>query len=133
MRLILLAAVLTFAAPGLVSGQGVKRDDALEQEIRRLDVAEAEGLLNKDVAELGKLWAEDFTVNNPRNAISRGRKEVLALIQSGVIDYASFVREVETILFHGDTVISMGLETIGRPARPPSRGRPCADSSRTSG
>lgn len=34
------------------------------------------------------------------------------LIRNGIIDYSSFVREVETMLFHGDTVIVMGLETI---------------------
>ncbi|MGI9166841.1 MAG: nuclear transport factor 2 family protein [Pyrinomonadaceae bacterium] len=56
--------------------------------------------------------AEDFTVNNPRNGISSGRKEVVALIRNGIIDYSSFVREIESMLFHGDTVIVMGLETI---------------------
>ena len=112
MRLILLAAVMTLALPGLVLGQSTERSNALEQEIRKLDVAEAEALLHKDVAALENLWAEDFTVNNPRNSISNGRKEVIALIRNGGIDYSSFVREVETMLFHGDTVISMGLETI---------------------
>ncbi len=64
------------------------------------------------MAALEKLWAENFTVNNPRNGITHGRKEVIALIENGTIDYASFIREVETILFHGNTVIVMGLETI---------------------
>jgi ketosteroid isomerase-like protein len=112
MKLVLLAVVATFAIPGFVVGQSTKQNGALETEIRRLDHAEAEGLLHKDVAALEKLWAEDFTVNNPRNGITNGRKEVLALIHNGTIDYASFVREIETILFHGDTVIVMGLETI---------------------
>ena len=61
---------------------------------------------------ISSIGAEDFTVNNPRNTISHGRKEVLALIGNGIIDYSSFVREVETMLLHGDTVISMGLETL---------------------
>lgn len=123
MRLILLAAVVTFAVPGLLLGQSAKRNDAVEQEIRRLDVAEAEGLLHKDVAALEKLWAEDFTVNNPRNGITYGRKEVVALIRNGVIDYSSFVREVETMLFHGDTVISMGLEIIKPLGKAPFAGQ----------
>lgn len=112
MKLILLAAVVTFVVPGLVLAQSTKQNNALEQEIRKLDRAEADGLLHKDVAVLENLWAEDFTVNNPRNGISNGKKEVLALIRNGIIDYSSFVREVETMLFHGDTVIVMGLETI---------------------
>jgi hypothetical protein len=123
MRLILLAAVVTFAVPGLVSGQSTKPNEALEQEIRRFDVAEAEGLLHKDVAALEKLWAADFTVNNPRNGITHGRKEVVALIRNGIIDYSSFVREVETMLFHGDTVISMGLETIKPVGKAPFAGQ----------
>ena len=89
MRLILLAVTLTLAVPGLILGQGSAKSDALEQEIRKLDVAEAEALLNKDVAALEKLWAEDFTVNNPRNTISKGRKEVITLIRNGLIDYSS--------------------------------------------
>ena len=112
MKQILLAAMVTSVALGLLVGQSAKQNNALEQEIRKLDLAEADGLLHKDVAVLEKLWAEDFTVNNPRNGISKGRKEVVALIRNGIIDYSSFVREVETMLFHGDTVLVMGLETI---------------------
>ena len=123
MRLFLVAAVLAVALPGLVLGQSSVKSDALEQEIRKLDAAEAEALLHKDVAALEKLWAEDFTVNNPRNTISRGRKEVIALIRNGLIDYSSFVREVETMVFHGDTVISMGLETIKSQGKAPFAGQ----------
>lgn len=123
MRLILLAAIWTLAVPGLVLGQSSAKSDALEQEIRKLDAAEAEALLNKDVAALERLWAEDFTVNNPRNTISKGRKEVIALIRNGLIDYSSFVREVETLSFHGDTVISMGLETVKAVGKAPLAGQ----------
>ncbi len=123
MKLILLAAVVTFVLPVLVLGQSAKQNNKLEQEIRKLDAAEANGLLNKDVAVLEKIWAEDFTVNNPRNSISVGRKSVVALIQNGVIDYSSFVREIETILFHGDTVIVMGLETIKPVGKAPFAGQ----------
>ena len=101
--------------------------------IRKIDHAEAEGLLHKDVAALEGLWAEDFTVNNPRNGITNGRKEVVALIRNGTIDYASFVREIETMLFHGDTVIVMGLETVHQLARPPLPAKPYAAATRIFG
>lgn len=123
MKLMTLAVFMTFAMPALVLGQSTKQTGALETEIRRLDHAEAEGLLHKDVAALEKLWAEDFTVNNPRNGITNGRKEVVALINNGTIDYASFVREIETMLFHGDTVIVMGLETIKAVGKAPFAGQ----------
>jgi hypothetical protein len=86
--------------------------DSLDALIRRLEKAEAQGLLHRDSTALRKLWAADFTVNNPRNSITRGSDEVVALIRNGTIDYATFVREIETILFHGSTVIVMGSETI---------------------
>ena len=123
MKLIVFAAVMTFVVPGLVLAQSAKQNNALEQEIRKLDLAEADGLLRRDVVVLEKLWAEDFTVNNPRNGISNGRKEVVALIRTGIIDYSSFVREIETMLFHGDTVIVMGLETIKPAGNAPFAGQ----------
>ena len=86
--------------------------DSLEALIRRLDHAEAQGLLRRDSTALRKLWARDFTVNNPRNSITRGSEGVVALIRNGTIDYSSFVRDIETILFHGTVVIVMGSETI---------------------
>lgn len=123
MRIILLAALITFVAPDLSSAQGANQTSALEQEIRRLDSAEIDAVLRKDVAALEKLWAEDFTVNNPRGEISNGRKEVFALIRNGVIDYSSFVREVEKMLIHGDTVILMGLETVKLVNKAPQAGQ----------
>ena len=50
MKLILLAVIATFAVAGLVLGQSAKPNGALETVIRKLDHAEAEGLLHKDVA-----------------------------------------------------------------------------------
>lgn len=123
MRLMLLAVIATFAAASLVVGQRAKPNGEIETEIRRLDHAEADGLLHKDVAALEHLWAEDFTVNNPRNGITNGRKEVVALIRHGTIDYAAFVREIETMLFHGNTVIVMGLETIQPAGKAPYAGQ----------
>jgi len=123
MKLVVLAVIATFVIPVFVVGQSAKQNGALETEIRRLDQAEADGLLHKDVPALEQLWAEDFTVNNPRNGITTGRKEVVALIRNGTIDYASFVREIETILFHGDTVIVMGRETIQPVGKAPFAGQ----------
>ncbi len=107
-------ALLTgsLAWPTAAAAQTTQDNAAVEAEIRRLDRAEADGLLHKDIPALEAIWAEDFTVNNPRNSITRGRNEVVALIRNGIIDYSTFRREIEAILFHGDTVIIMGSETI---------------------
>ena len=97
--------------------------DSLEALIRRLDQAEAQGLLRRDTAALRRIWASDFTVNNPRNTISRGSEAVIALIRTGMIDYSSFVRDIETILFHGDAVIVMGAETLTPANKAPLAGQ----------
>ena len=123
MRLILLAAVVTFVAPGLMLGQNAKHNDALEQEIRKLDLAQAEAIRRKDFQALETLCAEDFTVNNPRSEISKGREAVKELIRSGVVNYSSFVREVETVLIHEKTVIVMGRETIVLAENAPQAGQ----------
>ena len=106
-----LAAAFVIVIGGTLLAQS-SGPDSLETLIRRLDHAEAQGLLHRDSTALRHLWARDFTVNNPRNSITRGTDEVIALIRNGTIDYSSFVRDIETILFHGNTVIVMGSETI---------------------
>src|SRR5687767_13900718 len=94
---------------GSAGAQGAAQDSI---EIRRLDAAEAVGLLRRDSVALRAIWSPDFTVNNPRNSITRGAEAVVALIRNGTIDYSSFVRETEAILLHGNVVIVMGSETI---------------------
>jgi hypothetical protein len=105
-------AMILLTAP--VSGLFAQNQgqSSLEAQIRKLDKAEAEGLLHRDTVALRKIWAPDFTVNNPRNSITRGSDEVIGLIRKGTIDYSSFVRDIESILFHGNAVIVMGSETI---------------------
>jgi ketosteroid isomerase-like protein len=105
------ALVLLLSPSSTLSAQN-QAQSSVEREIRKLDAAEAQGLLHRDSSALRRIWARDFTVNNPRNSITRGSEEVVSLIRNGTIDYSSFVREIETILFHGNTVIIMGSETI---------------------
>jgi ketosteroid isomerase-like protein len=112
MKLLLLAIIITCIVTGSALGQKARQDKALEQTIRKLELEESDAVSRTDVTALEKLWAEDFTVNNPQNQISRGRKEVLDRVRSGLIKYSSFVREIESIGFYGDTVIVMGLEVV---------------------
>lgn len=106
---IALAVVLR---PGTAVSAQTPARDSVDAIIRRLDAAEAQGLLRRDSTALRRIWAPDFTVNNPRNSITRGAEEVIALIRNGTIDYSSFARDIEAILFYGDVVIVMGAETI---------------------
>ncbi len=112
MRLILLAAILmSIFSPALAQAAGSQ--DAVEQEIRRLERRDAEAVLRGDFAAMEATWSDDFTVNSPRNQITHGKQKVLELIKASTIGtYASFVRETETVLVHGDTAIAIGLETV---------------------
>jgi ketosteroid isomerase-like protein len=105
-------ALLPLLFPANVASAQGSTNASAEATIRRLDAAEAQGLLQRDSTSLRRIWAPDFTVNNPRNSITRGAEEVVALIRNGTIDYSSFRREIEAMLFHGDVVIVMGSETI---------------------
>jgi len=118
MRLILLAAAVTILAPGVVSAQSVKQKAAIEQEIRKLDLAHAAAILRGDLAALDKLWTEDFIVNNPFNEIDKANR-----IRSGAVTYSSFVREPEAITIHGNTVIVMGRETAVPKGDSPDAGK----------
>ena len=112
MKPLLLATIITCIVTGSVLAQNAKENGELEQTIRRLELAESDAVVRSDVTALEKLWAEDLTVNNPQNQISRGRKEVLDRVRSGLLKYSSFVREIESVGIYGDTVIVMGLEVV---------------------
>jgi hypothetical protein len=99
--LVLLSVFVPHTATAQTASQ-----DSLEALIRRLDRAEAEGLRNRDSVALRRIWARDFTVNNPRNSITRGSEEVIALIRNGTIDYSSseVITPVRKAPFAGQTV-----------------------------
>ena len=107
-----LAAFLILCPTFILAQNSKKPKDTLEQKIRKLDIAQADAILRKDFQALDNLCAEDFTTNNPRGEISKGNEAVKELIRSGVINYASFVREIELVLIYEKTVVTMGHETI---------------------
>ena len=123
MKPLLRATIIICIVTGSVLGQTAKPKGELEPTIRRLELAESDAVLRRDVAALEKLWAEDFTVNNPQHQISRGRKEVLDRVRSGLLRYSSFVREIESVGFYGETVIVMGLEIVTPTGNIPSAGQ----------
>lgn len=102
---------------------GAKQTNALEQEIRRLDLAEADAVLRQDFAALEKFWAEDYTVNAPNNQVSKGRAEVFKVFRAGFANYSAFEREIEALAFHKKTVIVMGLETVKPIGKAPFAGQ----------
>ena len=112
MKLLLLTTVVALALCGSPSAQTANSSNTLEQEIRRLEMTDAEAVLRGDFAVMEKSWAEDLIVTS-NNQVTRGRADILRRIRAGDIGtYSAFVREIESVLIHGDTAIVMGLENV---------------------
>jgi hypothetical protein len=120
MKLILIAAAFIFAVSGSVPGQSAKQNGALERKIRELEQQEVDALLRGDLAAVQANWAEDYTVNNPFNQVVNASQ---GPIRAGTLTYSSFVREIESVLIHGNTVIVMGRETVVPKGTSPDAGK----------
>jgi hypothetical protein len=119
-KLFLLFIVNVFAAASLTSGRGREKDIALDQKIRKLEQDEVDALLRNDMAAIEKLWAQDYTVNNPRNEVGRASE---GPVRAGIRTYSSFLREIEEVLIRGNTVIVMGRETVVPKGPAPDEGQ----------
>lgn len=120
MKITLLAAALVFVLSGSMSGQGAKMNRALEQKIRNLEQAQVDALLRSDLAAMSSNWAKDYVVNNPFNEAVDASK---GPIQAGSLTYSSFIREIERVLIHANTVIVMGRETVVPKGTSPDAGK----------
>ncbi|RDC58798.1 nuclear transport factor 2 family protein [Adhaeribacter pallidiroseus] len=118
MKYLLLLATLLFSTLGFA-----QENTALQQEIEKLDLAHAAAILKGDAVALNQLMAEEVTVNHPTNRIVNEKKELLQLIQKGVIRYTSFKRVPEKFLFFPDMVVVMGREEVIPATGAPNAGK----------
>lgn len=65
--------------------------------------------------------------------LAKEMKAVKELIRSGVINNASFVREIELVLIHGKTIIVMGHETLVQMKILRRQVKPCVAATQTFG
>jgi hypothetical protein len=116
--------VLTILVLFLISKLGAQDDNpVLREEIRKLDLAHADAIFKGDAAALDSLMDDEVTVNHPTNRIVNEKKELLNLIQQGVIRYTSFKRFPEKFLFFEDMVIVMGGEAVVPAQGAPNAGK----------
>lgn len=82
-----------------------------ESEIRKLEQMEVQAILSKDTTTLLKLWDKDYVVNAPDNKVNFAGKTTLdrPVLRNS---RTSFTRDVEQIIIRGNTVFSMGSETV---------------------
>ena len=78
-------------------------------------------IMSHDEAGVKAVWAPDFVVNAPNNAILR-RDEVIVAMQSELLDYKDFHKVVEYVGVHGNAAIVMGHDTMV-PLNGPGQGR----------
>ena len=119
-KVIALAAFLTVAAllvPAQTSG-GMR----VEEEVRQLNAQEVEGLRRNDVKALMRIWSEDFVVTNPLNKFVK-RDQVIGLVESGVLAFTSYDRQIEYVRIYGDTAVVVGSETVVWAGKMPNPGK----------
>lgn len=84
----------------------------VEAELRRLDLAAAKAVLEKDEKAITRYFTKDSVTNNPRNGLTIGSDGIIQAARANVIDYRSFERVIESIQVLGNTVVIMGHETV---------------------
>lgn len=119
----LIIPIVIWVAAGLVIGQNAKQKNDREGEIRKIDLAEADAILRNDAAAAEAFYADEIVVNNPRYTVTNGKQALMALIKTGNIHYASFVRDIEKITFQSEMAIVMGKETVKPDGNAPGAGQ----------
>lgn len=105
----LLFAAMALTAPKTFSQISQNKTETL---IRRLDVEAAKAVLDKDEIAIARFFTPDSVTNNPRNGLTLGSRGVIEAAKTGLIDYYSFDRVVESVQVFGNTAIVMGHETV---------------------
>ncbi len=97
--------------------------NSTEATIRALEQKEAAAVLVKDTVTLSKMWAKDFTVNNPFNKIAKPGKTAVDRTVINELHYASFQRNIEHVLTKDNLAIVMGNEVVVEKAEGGKTGR----------
>lgn len=98
------------------------RDARAEADVRQLSAEEVQAFLRQDAAAMARLWSDDFVVTNPLNRFVT-KRQVLEMVESGVLVITSFERQIEYAKVYGDTVILAGRETVVWGGKMPNAGR----------
>lgn len=92
------------------AGQAGVPNEAVIEEITRLELARAEAYLKRDIATLERLLPEHFTFN--RAVGSFGKEELLLLIESGRLTFDRLERQVESVRVYLGTAVAFGKDDV---------------------
>jgi len=113
-RMIFLAvSVISVISAALVWGQTTQdsTDRKADSEIRRLNAQEVDALLHNDTKALSILWSDDMVVTNPLNKLVT-KQQVLGMVDSGLLAFTSYDRQIEYIHVYGNAAVVAGSETV---------------------
>jgi hypothetical protein len=125
-----LAGVAGFALMGLVTfpclaspaNHGNNAEQPSEDAVRQASAREVKAFLDKDAGKLATLWSDDMVVTNPLNKFV-DKRQVLGMVQAGVLTFAAYERTIDYAHVYGDTVILAGKETVTWGSRMPHGGK----------
>lgn len=103
---ILISIFLLPAMAAAVYGQ-----DSKEEQLRKMEQLQVQGVLKQDSALILKIVAKDLLVNAPSNTIVN-LKMAMDALKLGYINYSSYEQQIDTIEVVDNIGIVMGLETV---------------------
>jgi len=113
-----LAAALLVAAPATAQlAPGLRMPPEIGAAYGRLGKA----MMAHDAAGVRTVWAEDFVVNSPNNAVL-GREEVIAVMERDFLDYKDFRKHITFIGEKPEVTVVMGYDTMV-PLKGPGAGK----------
>ncbi len=105
------ASLITPVASAQTTTNATRNDQRADEEVRRLNAEEVEAFLHKDSKTMARLWSDDLVVTNPLNKFVN-KRQVLGMVESGVLVITAYDLQIEYTHVYGDTVIVAGSETV---------------------
>jgi ketosteroid isomerase-like protein len=97
-------------------------DRQAETAVRQASAQEVKAFMDKDPAQLASLWSDDMVVTNPLNKFVT-KRQVLGMVQSGMLTFTTYDRAIDYAHVYGDTVILAGNETVTWGSKMPHAGK----------
>jgi uncharacterized protein (TIGR02246 family) len=118
----LLLGVALHLASAQLAAQMTSAEKSADEAVRRLNAEEVEAFLHNDPKAMARLWSDDFVVTNPLNKFV-SKKQVLGMVESGVLIVTAYDRQIEYVRVYGDTVIVAGSEAVVWAGKMPNAGK----------
>lgn len=117
-------SAIAAAFPNLALGSTASAAELVSAEsaLRALNAEEVSDFMAGDARGLERLWADTFVVTNPLNQFVT-KAQVLQMVDSGTLRFASFDRQVEYVRLYGDIAVVAGAENVVWAGKMPMAGK----------